>query len=87
MQSSPMASMKTPTQISQHAGGPFALFGGYITGRHIELVPNELVVRGLGAPRGAGDRGVYSISQRSKLEEQGTGTKILFDHTRAFPKG
>jgi len=83
MQSSPMASMKTPTQISQHAGGPFALFGGYITGRHIELVPNELVVQAWRTR--SWDRGVYSIV-RFELEEQGTGTKILFDHT-GFPKG
>src|SRR5258705_5974841 len=30
-----------PTEISREAGGAFALFGGDITGRHIELVPNE----------------------------------------------
>jgi activator of HSP90 ATPase len=83
MQSSALASMKTPTQISQHAGGPFALFGGYIAGRHIELVPNELVVQAWRT--GSWDRGVYSIV-RFELEEQGTGTKILFDHT-GFPKG
>jgi activator of HSP90 ATPase len=83
MQSSAMASMKTPTQISQDAGGPFTLFGGYIVGRNIELVPNELVVQ---AWRTAGwDKGVYSIV-RFDLEEQRTGTKILFDHA-GFPKG
>jgi len=83
MQSSAMASMKTPTQISQHAGGPFALFGGYIVGRHIELVPNEILVQAWRT--GGWDRGVYSIV-RFELEEQGTGTKILFDHV-GFPKG
>jgi activator of HSP90 ATPase len=83
MQSSALASMKTPTQISQHAGGPFALFGGYIVGRHIELVPNELVVQAWRTA--AWDRGVYSIV-RFELQEQGTGTKIVFDHT-GFPKG
>jgi activator of HSP90 ATPase len=83
MQSSAMASMKTPSQISQHAGGPFTLFGGYIVGRHIELVPNERIVQAWRA--GSWDRGVYSIVS-FKLEEQGAGTKILFDHT-GFPKG
>jgi activator of HSP90 ATPase len=83
MQSSAMASMKTPTQISQHAGGPFMLFGGYIVGRHIELVPNELVVQAWRT--GGWDRGVYSIV-RFELEELGTGTKILFDHA-GFPNG
>jgi activator of HSP90 ATPase len=83
MKSSAMASMKTPTQISQHAGGPFVLFGGYIVGRHIELVPNELIIQAWRT--GAWDRGVYSIV-RFELQEQGTGTKILFDHA-GFPKG
>jgi activator of HSP90 ATPase len=83
MQSSAMASMKTPTQISRQAGGRFVLFGGYITGRHIELVPNELVVQAWRT--GSWDRGVYSIV-RFELGEQGTGTKILFDHA-GFPKG
>jgi activator of HSP90 ATPase len=83
MQSSSMASMKTPTQISQHAGGPFALFGGYIVGRHIELVPDELIVQAWRT--GAWDRGVYSIV-RFQIEEQGTGAKIRFDHA-GFPKG
>ena len=83
MQSSAMASMKTPTQISQHTGGPFVLFGGYIVGRHIELVPNELIVQAWRT--GAWDRGVYSIV-RFELQEHGSGTKILFDHA-GFPKG
>jgi len=83
MQSSAMASMKTPTQISQHPGGSIALFGGYIVGRHVELVPNELIVQAWRA--GSWDRGVYSIV-RFELQEQGAVTKILFDHT-GFPKG
>ncbi|MGC1524036.1 MAG: SRPBCC domain-containing protein [Steroidobacteraceae bacterium] len=83
MQSSAMAKMNTPTQISQHAGGPFTLFGGYITGRHIELVPHERIVQAWRT--GSWDRGVYSIV-RFEIAEQGTGTKILFDHA-GFPKG
>src|SRR5438034_2276921 len=34
-----------PTEISPEAGGAFSLFGGYVTGRHIELVPNERIVQ------------------------------------------
>jgi activator of HSP90 ATPase len=83
MQSTAMAKMKRPTEIGQHPGGAFALFGGYIVGRHIELVPNELIVQ---AWRTAGwSRGIYSIV-RFELIEQGPGTKILFDHT-GFPNG
>ena len=82
MQSAPMATRKKPTAISGHAGGEFVLFGGLIVGRHIELVPDELIVQAW--RDGAWDRGVYSIVTFN-LTELGTGTKILFDHT-GFPK-
>ncbi|HKV64329.1 MAG TPA: SRPBCC domain-containing protein [Candidatus Acidoferrum sp.] len=72
-----------PTQISREAGGSFALFGGYVTGRQIELVPNERIVQVWRA--GAWDPGAYSIA-KFVLVEQGAGTKLVFDHT-GFPKG
>jgi uncharacterized protein YndB with AHSA1/START domain len=72
-----------PTEISREVGGPFTLFGGYITGRHIELVPNERIVQAWRT--GGWDPGVYSIA-KFELVEQGSGTKIVFDHT-GFPKG
>jgi uncharacterized protein YndB with AHSA1/START domain len=72
-----------PTEISREVGGAFALFGGYITGRQIELVPNERIVQAWRV--GNWDPGVYSIA-RFELAEQGSGTKIVFDHT-GFPKG
>jgi activator of HSP90 ATPase len=78
-----MSQIKKPTEISRQAGGAFALFGGYIVGRQIELVPNELIVQAWRA--GGWDRGVYSIV-RFEFTEQGAGTKILFDHT-GFPSG
>jgi activator of HSP90 ATPase len=78
-----MAKMQKPTEISQHVGGAFALFGGYITGRQIELVPDELIVQAWRV--GSWDRGVYSIA-RFELIAQGASTKIIFDHT-GFPKG
>jgi len=73
----------TPAEISREAGGAFSLFGGYVTGRHIELVPNDRIVQAWRAGRWA--PGVYSIA-KFELVEQGSGTKIVFDHT-GFPKG
>ena len=72
-----------PAQISREVGGAFALYGGYITGRHIELVPNVRVVQAWRA--GDWPPGVYSIA-KFELVEQGSGAKIVFDHT-GFPKG
>ena len=72
-----------PTQISREAGGAFSLFGGYVTGRQIELVPNERIVQVWRA--GGWDPGAYSIA-KFVIVEQGAGTKIVFDHT-GFPKG
>lgn len=72
-----------PTEISREVGGAFALFGGYITGRQVELVPNERIVQAWRT--GSWDPGVYSIA-KFELVEQGSGTRIVFDHT-GFPKG
>jgi activator of HSP90 ATPase len=72
-----------PAEISREAGGAFALFGGYITGRHVELLPNERIVQAWRS--GSFPVGVYSIA-RFELVEQDSGTKIVFDHT-GFPKG
>ena len=72
-----------PAEISREAGGAFALYGGYITGRNVELVPNVRVVQAWRA--GGWPPGVYSIA-KFELVEQGSGSKILFDHT-GFPKG
>jgi activator of HSP90 ATPase len=72
-----------PAEISREVGGAFALFGGYITGRHVELVPNERIVQAWRT--GGWAPGVYSIA-KFELVEQGAGTKIVFDHT-GFPKG
>jgi len=69
--------------ISKEAGGAFSAFGGYITGRHIELVPNERIVQAWRA--GGWEAGKYSIA-RFELKEQGAQTKLVFDHT-GFPNG
>jgi activator of HSP90 ATPase len=72
-----------PAQISTLAGGEFAVFGGYISGRQIELVPNVRIVQAWRT--GSWDPGTYSIA-RFALAPQGTGTLLTFDHT-GFPKG
>jgi activator of HSP90 ATPase len=72
-----------PTEISRGVGGAFRLFGGYITGLQIELIPNERIIQAWrSASWGAG---LYSIASFD-LKEQGSETKLLFDH-RGFPKG
>lgn len=72
-----------PAKISTEAGGAFSLFGGYVTGRQIELVPNQRIVQVWRA--GGWPSGAYSIA-RFELTEQGAGTKLVFDHT-GFPAG
>jgi activator of HSP90 ATPase len=71
------------TQINREAGGAFSCFEGQIKGRNVELVPNERIVQ---AWRSEGWKaGIYSIA-KFVLVEQGSGTKIVFDHT-GFPVG
>jgi activator of HSP90 ATPase len=72
-----------PTQISREVGGTFAIFGGHILGRHLELVPGERIVQAWRVA--TWDPGVYSIAMFA-LAEQGSGTKLTFDHT-GFPNG
>lgn len=72
-----------PAEINREPGGAFALFGGYITGRQVELIPNQRIVQAWRA--GSWPAGVYSIA-RFELVEQGSGTRIVFDHT-GFPNG
>jgi activator of HSP90 ATPase len=70
-------------EISHEVGGAFSIFGGVIVGRHIELVPHERIVQAWREKDWP--VGVYSIV-RFQLEEQGSGTKLIFDHT-GFPQG
>ncbi len=72
-----------PTEISREAGGTFTLFGGHIVGRNVELVPNERIVQAWRVVDW--DPGKYSMV-KFELVEEGSGTKIVFDHT-GFPKG
>ena len=78
-----MAPNAKPTEISREPGGAFSLFGGYVTGRHIELIPNERIVQ---AWRPASWKpGIFSIV-KFELIEQDSNTKLIFDHT-GFPDG
>lgn len=78
-----MAPAAKPTRINPVPGGAFSLFGGYVTGRNIELVRDTRIVQ---AWRPASwNPGVYSIA-KFELLAQGSGTKIIFDHT-GFPAG
>ena len=78
-----MVKSGSTAQISKDAGGTFSLFGGIISGRNIELVPNERIVQAWRASDWP--QGVYSAA-RFELRSQGKGTKLVFDHT-GFPAG
>jgi len=78
-----MALGRNPTEISRQVGGAFTLFGGHITGRHIELAPDQRIVQAWRVVDWI--PGVYSIV-KFELTEQGSDTKIIFDHT-GFPEG
>jgi activator of HSP90 ATPase len=73
----------SPTEISRDSGGTFSIFAGHIVGRHLELLPNERIVQAWRVVDWA--PGAYSIAS-FELAEQGSGTKLVFDHT-GFPEG
>ena len=72
-----------PTSISTEIGGPFTLFGGYVTGRHLEMLPNERLVQAWCA--GSWKPGDFSIAV-FYLSAEGAKTKLNFEH-RGFPNG
>jgi uncharacterized protein YndB with AHSA1/START domain len=72
-----------PAEISGEAGGTFSAFGGYVTGRQIELVPGQRIVQAWRA--GSWADGAYSIA-RFELSAQGSGTTLAFEHA-GFPQG
>jgi activator of HSP90 ATPase len=78
-----MALGTAPTEISTQAGGLFTIFAGHIVGRQVELVPNQRIVQAWRVVNW--DPGLFSIA-RFELVEQGSGTRLVFDHT-GFPKG
>jgi activator of HSP90 ATPase len=72
-----------PSEIDARPGGAFSLFGGYISGLFIELVPDKLLVQAWHSASWAA--GLYSIAH-FELVAQGEATKIVFDHG-GFPAG
>jgi len=69
--------------IDSTVGGVFTVFDGHITGRILELVPDQRIVeawRVVDWPAG-----VYSIA-KFELKAEGSGTHLIFDHT-GFPEG
>ena len=72
-----------PADISREAGGSFSCFGGMISGRQIELMPNERIVQAWRV--GNWPAGVYSIV-KVELKEEGQQTRLILDHD-AYPDG
>lgn len=72
-----------PAEISSDEGGEFSCFGGQITGRHIELTPNERIVQAWRA--GPWPDSVYSIV-RLEIKKTGNSTTIDLEHA-GFPDG
>jgi activator of HSP90 ATPase len=70
-------------KIDPVVGGTFSLFDGHITGRILELVPDQRIVeawRVVDWPAG-----VWSIA-RFDLSTEGGGTRLNFEHV-GFPQG
>jgi activator of HSP90 ATPase len=71
----------TVTKISGEVGGAFNLFGGYITGRNLVLIPGVRLVQAWRA--GSWDADEYSVV-RFELRTEPGGCRIIFDQ-RGFP--
>jgi activator of HSP90 ATPase len=72
-----------PAEVSRELGGSFRLFGGYISGRQLELEPEKRIIQAWRSE--SWHAHVYSIA-KFDLVAEGAGTKIVFDHT-GFPAG
>ncbi len=72
-----------PAEIGSNCGSAFSCFGGMVIGRHLELIPNEMIVQARRIT--SWDAGAYSIA-RFKLKSQGDHTLLVFDHT-GYPEG
>jgi uncharacterized protein YndB with AHSA1/START domain len=70
-------------EIGAGNGDAFSCFGGRITGRHLEMIPNERLVQAWRSR--SWDPGFYSIV-RFELEPAGDGTRVSFSQ-RGFPEG
>jgi activator of HSP90 ATPase len=68
-------------EIHGEVGGSFSIFAGHIVGRNLELIPARRIVQAWRVV--PWPEGVYSIA-RFELQNQGSGTRVIFDHT-GFP--
>ncbi len=72
-----------PAEIEAAEGSAFSLFGGFVEGRQLELVPGRRVVQ---AWRGKDwTAGVYSLVRFTLTPEAG-GTRLTLDHD-GYPEG
>jgi activator of HSP90 ATPase len=72
-----------PAEIDPKPGGAFAMFGGMIVGRNIELVTNQRIVQ---AWRPADwPAGLYSLV-RFELKPRSSEATVILDHS-SFPEG
>ena len=74
---------RAPARIHREAGGTFELFGGRITGRNIELIPNQRIVQAWRVK--TWPAGLYSIV-RFELVPTESGTRLVFDQTGYPPE-
>lgn len=68
---------KQTAEVQPQPGAAFKLFSGRITGRNIELVPNQRIVQAWRPESWA--PGVYSIV-KFELTAHGSGTRAVLDH-------
>ena len=67
-----------PAEIASDEGGEFSCFGGQITGRHLELIPDERIVQAWRVK--AWPEGVFS-EVKFDLSESGDETTLELTHT------
>ena len=67
-----------PAEISSDEGGAFSCFGGQITGRHIELSPDQRIVQDWRVK--SWPEGVFS-EVRFELSASGDATTLKLTHT------
>jgi activator of HSP90 ATPase len=72
-----------PATIDPTPGGAFSQFGGVISGRNIEMVPNQRIVQAWHS--GNWPSGIYSIAH-FEFKPRAAETTLIFDHT-GFPAG
>jgi len=72
-----------PADIDRAGGGAFAIFGGLVVGRNVELLANERIVQAWRPSYWAA--GVFTLV-KFELQDWASQTKLILDHT-GFPEG